>query len=117
MYYNKLRNLVNPQKIRRVIYNSSMNVGTLGAVIGGVSVGLHTGTEAMNLPSIRRSLPGSVDEIFGLSFVLIMATVGFAGGAVLGGICGVVWPVSLLGMYAMTTKKTKRNHRYNKETA
>lgn len=92
MYYNRLRNLVNPQKIKRAIYISSMNVGKVGGLIGGLSVGIST--EAEMLKTIR----GRYD-VFSISLALtsitIGCTIGFAGGFVI----GALWPVSLLGLY------------------
>jgi len=92
MYYNKLRNLVNPQKIRRAIYISSMNVGKVGGVIGGLSVGASTEMEMMKM------IRGRYDVIsisLALTSIAIGCTIGFAGGFVI----GALWPVSLLGLY------------------
>jgi len=83
---------VNSQKIRRAIYNSSMNVGKVGAVIGALSVGVSTEIEMMKM---TRGRYDAISISLALTSIAIGCTIGFAGGFVI----GALWPVSLLGLY------------------
>ena len=83
---------MNPQKIKKAIYISSMNVGKVGAVIGGLSVGVSTEIEMMKMTRGRYDV---ISISLALTSIAIGCTIGFAGGFVI----GALWPVSLLGLY------------------
>ena len=69
-----------------------MNVGTVGGVIGGLSVGTVTAGEMIQTTRGRFDV---ISISLALTSITIGYTIGFAGGFVI----GALWPVSLLGLY------------------
>ena len=103
---------MNPQKIRRTIYISSVIGGTTGAIIGGVSFSNSLGNFATNSSTVKLG-ETDISLIMGDMFYITSGYIsGFAAGAVCGGILGVVWPFSLYALYA----RHKREQMIIKET-
>ena len=69
-----------------------MNVGQVGGVIGGLSVGTVTAGEMIKMTRGRFDV---ISISLALTSIAVGCTIGFAGGFVI----GALWPVSLLGLY------------------
>lgn len=90
---------MNPQKIRKIIYTSSVIGGTTGAIIGGVSFSNSLGNFATNSSTVKLG-ETDISRIMGDMFYVTSGYIsGFAAGVVCGGILGVVWPFSLYALY------------------
>jgi len=101
MMYSKLRT----EKLRKIVYTSSLIGGTIGSIIGGISCSYSLGKYTLN--RIRTNKTDFTDIMFDTSYIASGYIVGLVGGAVFGGICGVVWPFILIATHARHKKQIK----------
>ena len=99
---------MNADKIKKFVWKSSVVGGHIGALTIGIASGVTLGAEAMKHVNIHTKYPYIVNKLFELMFCLTITASGFAGGVILGGVYGMLWPITLWQIYAIEEEAHRR---------